>query len=875
MDNQNNNNKPRNNRQGWSVIINTTLLAIFVVMGLYSLMQDKNPQEISYYKFLKMVDDGKVDKVKISSSRIYITLKDGVSVKEELDDDDTTQNSTESATTENSTLQEAQDLADDLAKQLGVSESDMESTKEPDYYTGIVNDDSLPERLYNAGVDYEQEIPDTMSSIIFEMFVTVILPIVLLMILFNFLMKRMTKGGGMMGIGKSNAKVYVEKETGVTFQDVAGEDEAKESLQEVVDFLHNPGKYTGIGAKLPKGALLVGPPGTGKTLLAKAVAGEAKVPFFSLSGSAFVEMYVGVGASRVRDLFKQAQQMAPCIVFIDEIDAIGKSRDTAMGGGNDEREQTLNQLLAEMDGFDTNKGLLLLAATNRPEVLDPALLRPGRFDRRIIVDKPDLKGRVEILKVHSKDVKMDETVDLEAIALATSGAVGSDLANMINEAAINAVKHGRQVVSQKDLFEAVEVVLVGKEKKDRIMSNEERRIVSYHEVGHALVSALQKDAEPVQKITIVPRTMGALGYVMQTPEEEKFLNTKKELEAMLVGALAGRAAEEIVFETVTTGASNDIEQATKIARAMITQYGMSEKFGLIGLESVQHRYLDGRAVMNCGEATAAEIDKEVMEMLKKAYDEAKSLLTENREALDKIAAFLIEKETITGKEFMKIFREVKGIPEPDESQEKKEDRKVMAKNMLFATLDTTVRKIHLPDKREFLLSDTVGFISKLPHNLVEAFHSTLEEVKFANLLLEVVDYSDEHYMDHMEVTRQTLKELGADEIPCIHVFNKCDIAKADGREDVPAELPHIGKDCIYMAAGQNIGLEELVQLISNHIYQDYVECTMLIPYTEGALVSYFNENATVKETEYEAEGTKITMSCLLKDLKKYKEYVIL
>lgn len=688
MDNQNNNNKPRNNRQGWSVIIITTLLAIFVVMGLYSLMQDKNPQEISYYKFLKMVDDGKVDKVKISSSRIYITLKDGVSVKEELDDDDTTQNSTESATTENSTLQEAQDLADDLAKQLGVSESDMESTKEPDYYTGIVNDDSLPERLYNAGVDYEQEIPDTMSSIIFEMFVTVILPIVLLMILFNFLMKRMTKGGGMMGIGKSNAKVYVEKETGVTFQDVAGEDEAKESLQEVVDFLHNPGKYTGIGAKLPKGALLVGPPGTGKTLLAKAVAGEAKVPFFSLSGSAFVEMYVGVGASRVRDLFKQAQQMAPCIVFIDEIDAIGKSRDTAMGGGNDEREQTLNQLLAEMDGFDTNKGLLLLAATNRPEVLDPALLRPGRFDRRIIVDKPDLKGRVEILKVHSKDVKMDETVDLEAIALATSGAVGSDLANMINEAAINAVKHGRQVVSQKDLFEAVEVVLVGKEKKDRIMSNEERRIVSYHEVGHALVSALQKDAEPVQKITIVPRTMGALGYVMQTPEEEKFLNTKKELEAMLVGALAGRAAEEIVFNTVTTGASNDIEQATKIARAMITQYGMSEKFGLIGLESVQHRYLDGRAVMNCGEATAAEIDKEVMEMLKKAYDEAKSLLTENREALDKIAAFLIEKETITGKEFMKIFREVKGIPEPDESQEKKEDRIVM-KSTEDAEVDNT------------------------------------------------------------------------------------------------------------------------------------------------------------------------------------------
>ena len=456
-----------------------------------------------------------------------------------------------------------------------------------------------------------------------------------------------------MGVGRSNAKMYVEKSTGVTFKDVAGQDEAKESLQEVVDFLHNPGKYTGIGAKLPKGALLVGPPGTGKTLLAKAVAGEAGVPFFSLSGSAFVEMYVGVGASRVRDLFKQAQQMAPCIIFIDEIDAIGKSRDSQLGG-NDEREQTLNQLLAEMDGFDTNKGLLLLAATNRPEILDPALLRPGRFDRRIIVDKPDLKGRVDVLKVHSKDVKMDETVNLEEIALATSGAVGSDLANMINEAAINAVKHGRSVVSQADLYEAVEVVLVGKEKKDRIMSQKERRIVSYHEVGHALVSALQKDAEPVQKITIVPRTMGALGYVMHTPEEEKFLNTKAELDAMLVGMLGGRAAEEIVFDTVTTGASNDIEQATRLARSMVTQYGMSEKFGLIGLESIQNRYLDGRAVMNCGEATAAEIDQEVMKILKESYAEAKRLLSEHRETMDQIAEFLIEKETITGKEFMKI-----------------------------------------------------------------------------------------------------------------------------------------------------------------------------------------------------------------------------
>lgn len=670
MDNNNNNkNNPRNNRQGWGVILFTTLLALFIVMALYSLMQDKDPEEISYDKFLKMVDEGQVEKVKIDASRIYITLKEGALKEGELEE------------SKDSMENELQDMRDHLLSQMeGSGGGNGDKERAPDYFTGTVEDDTLSERLYKAGVEYSQAIPDTASVMMMEIFITVILPLVLLGVVFSLVMRNMTKGGGMMGIGKSNAKVYVEKETGVTFQDVAGQDEAKESLQEVVDFLHNPGKYTGIGAKLPKGALLVGPPGTGKTLLAKAVAGEAKVPFFSLSGSAFVEMYVGVGASRVRDLFKQAWQMAPCIVFIDEIDAIGKSRDTAMGGGNDEREQTLNQLLAEMDGFDTNKGLLLLAATNRPEVLDPALLRPGRFDRRIIVDKPDLKGRVDTLKVHSKDVKMDETVDLEAIALATSGAVGSDLANMINEAAINAVKDGRQVVSQKDLFDAVEVVLVGKEKKDRIMSEEERRIVSYHEVGHALVSALQKDAEPVQKITIVPRTMGALGYVMQTPEEEKFLNTKKELEAMLVGMLAGRAAEEIVFETVTTGASNDIEKATKIAREMITQYGMSEKFGLIGLESVQHRYLDGRAVMNCGDATAAEIDAEVMLMLKNAYAEAKRLLQENREVLDKIAEFLIEKETITGKEFMKIFREVKGLPEPEEGEEgreKKENRIAM------------------------------------------------------------------------------------------------------------------------------------------------------------------------------------------------------
>ena len=633
MDNQNNRNSNRNNqndnknnkpnRQGVSFVLLIALITTFLVLSLYQFQKTSSAEEITYDKFLNMIKHHKVQEVMISSDKIMIKAK----------------------------------------KEKG-------ETTAKEYYTGVVDDNTLSERLYEAGIKYEQEIPDTTSMMVLNVIAT-FLPIVLIVAMFYWSFKRMSKGGGMMGIGKSNAKMYVEKETGVTFKDVAGQDEAKESLQEVVDFLHNPGKYTGVGAKLPKGALLVGPPGTGKTLLAKAVAGEAKVPFFSLSGSAFVEMYVGVGASRVRDLFKQAQQMAPCIIFIDEIDAIGKSRDNQLGG-NDEREQTLNQLLAEMDGFDTNKGLLLLAATNRPEILDPALLRPGRFDRRIIVERPDLKGRVEVLKVHAKDVRMDETVDLEEIALATSGAVGSDLANMINEAAINAVKHGRNAVSQKDLFEAVEVVLVGKEKKDRIMSQEERRIVSYHEVGHALVSALQKDSEPVQKITIVPRTMGALGYVMQTPEEEKFLNTKKELEAMLVGMLGGRAAEEIVFDTVTTGASNDIEKATKIARSMITQYGMSEKFGLIGLESIQNRYLDGRAVMNCGEATAAEIDQEVMEMLKKAYDEAKRLLTEHREALDKIAAFLIEKETITGKEFMKIFHEVEGI-DPD-APKKTEER---------------------------------------------------------------------------------------------------------------------------------------------------------------------------------------------------------
>ena len=535
------------------------------------------------------------------------------------------------------------------------------------YYTAIVGDDTLTERLRQMGVEVWGYVPDN-SGFLMELLLYYILPLVAFWVLLSFLFRKMGKGGGPMGVGKSNAKVYVQKATGITFKDVAGEDEAKESLQEVVDFLHNPGKYTGIGAKLPKGALLVGPPGTGKTLLAKAVAGEAGVPFFSLAGSDFIELYVGVGASRVRDLFKEASKNAPCIIFIDEIDAIGRSRDSKYGGGNEEREQTLNQLLSEMDGFDTSKGILILGATNRPEILDKALLRPGRFDRRIIVDKPDLKGRVEILKVHAKDVKMDETVDLDAIALATSGAVGADLANMINEAAINAVKGGREFVSQKDLFDAVEQVLVGKEKKDRIMSKEERKIVSYHEVGHALVSALQKNSEPVQKITIVPRTMGALGYVMHVPEEEKYLNTEAELRDMLVGLVAGRAAEELVFETVTTGAANDIEKATNIARSMVTLYGMSKRFGLVGLSTVESKYLEGREVMNCGDETAAQVDAEVIAILKESYDKAKALLSENRELMDKLAAFLIEKETITGKEFMQIFRKEKGIPEPEEEK---------------------------------------------------------------------------------------------------------------------------------------------------------------------------------------------------------------
>ena len=621
--NQNRNNGKRPSGQSIGVLVLILLLTLGIVTWMNSLVRNSSTEKLGYNEFIQMLENGEVESVTYSGNRLVITPK-----------------------------------AD--------SKNYSRFTQ---YYTVMIPDDNLADRLLDSGVEIDRE--ENTGSSILSFIVGWVLPSALMIGLLYFMFNRMGGGNGIMGVGKSNAKVYVQKETGVTFADVAGEDEAKESLVEIVDFLHNPQKYTRIGAKLPKGALLVGPPGTGKTLLARAVAGEAHVPFYSLSGSDFVEMFVGVGASRVRDLFKQAQQSAPCIIFIDEIDAIGRSRDSRFGG-NDEREQTLNQLLAEMDGFDPSKGLLVMAATNRPEILDPALLRPGRFDRRVIVDKPDLKGRINILKVHSKDVRLDESVDFEEIALATSGAVGADLANMMNEAAINAVKHGRQAVSQKDLFEAVELVLVGKEKKDRILSQEERRIVSYHEVGHALVTALQKDAEPVQKITIVPRTMGALGYVMQVPEEEKYLNTKKELEAMLVVSLAGRAAEELVFETVTTGAANDIEQATRIARAMVTQYGMSEKFGLMGLATQENQYLTGRTVLNCGDATAAEIDTEVMRMLKEAYGEAKRLLAENRDAMDQIAEFLIEKETITGKEFMKIFRKVKGIPEPPEEEQHEE-----------------------------------------------------------------------------------------------------------------------------------------------------------------------------------------------------------
>ena len=629
MPNNQNNRQPQNggnrNRQSFMLVLICILMGLLGMSFFSGALGNSSSREITYDRFISMLENEQVESVEIEQSTLVITPKT----------------------------------------------TGSEAVQGMTYYTTMTEDETaLTQRLDQAGVEFRRK-PTSVASSIVSTLLSFLIPFVLVMLFMSMLMSRMGRGsGGIMGVGKSRAKTYVQQETGVTFKDVAGEDEAKESLQEVVEFLHNPGKYTAIGAKLPKGALLVGPPGTGKTLLAKAVAGEAHVPFFSLSGSEFVEMFVGVGASRVRDLFEEAKKNAPCIIFIDEIDAIGKKRDSGQYGGNDEREQTLNQLLAEMDGFEASKGLLILAATNRPEVLDPALLRPGRFDRRVIVDRPDLKGRVNILKVHSKDVAMDESVDLEAVALATSGAVGSDLANMINEAAILAVKRGRRAVSQKDLLDAVEVVLVGKEKKDRILSQEERRIVSYHEVGHALLTALQKNAEPVQKITIIPRTMGALGYVIQVPEEEKYLNSKKELEARIVIALGGRAAEEIVFDTVTTGAANDIEQATKICRAMITQYGMSEKFGLMGLATQENQYLDGRMILNCGDETATEVDHEVMKMLKESYDKALELLRAHRPALDEIAEFLIKKETITGEEFMRIFRRVEGLPEEIESKQR-------------------------------------------------------------------------------------------------------------------------------------------------------------------------------------------------------------
>ncbi len=699
------NDGPQAPKQSFVLLFIAVLVTLVCASFFMRVFSGDSSEEISYTEFVNMVENGDVKSVTIDSDRIVIYPKTEQEKKKEQEAaaKENTTDSTESSqasssdgtagtsgnadtakTAHSSGTASASDAApfSDAANagnpssasnydisnywMLGMAQAQTPIT----YYTGKVeDDDTLTARLLEYGVDVSGDVPDS-SSMILSLILTYVLPIILFWGLLSLLFRRMNKGGGLMGgFNKSNAKEYVQKDTGITFKDVAGEDEAKESLQEVVDFLHNPGRYAKIGAKLPKGALLVGPPGTGKTLLAKAVAGEAHVPFFSLSGSDFIELYVGVGASRVRDLFKEAAKNAPCIIFIDEIDAIGRSRDSKYGGGNEEREQTLNQLLSEMDGFDTSKGILVLGATNRPEILDKALLRPGRFDRRIIVDRPDLKGRVAILKVHAKDVKMDETVDLDAIALATSGAVGSDLANMINEAAINAVKEHREYVNQKDLFEAVEQVLVGKEKKDRVMNAQERRIVSYHEVGHALISAVQKNSEPVQKITIVPRTMGALGYVMQVPEEEKFLNTKAELHDMIVGLLGGRAAEELKFETVTTGASNDIEKATSIARNMVTQYGMSDRFGLMGLATVESQYLEGRSVLNCSDVTAAGVDEEVRKILEQCYEEAKKILSENLDVMDQIADYLIQRETITGKEFMKIYRKAKGMPEEETQTE--------------------------------------------------------------------------------------------------------------------------------------------------------------------------------------------------------------
>ena len=757
---KNNQNRGPNNRKGNQqgdqnpkkqnllVFLIATLISLVMMSYFMKSMDGSTSKEIPYNEFVTMLEAGEVESVYIGSDRIVIYP-----------------------------VEEEKTQPQSLTMMM------MQMQNEFTYYTGRAeSNDTLTQRLLDAEVQIEPEIPES-SNLLMDMLFTYVLPLVLVWVVFGFIMKRMGGGGGPMGVGKSNAKVYVQKETGVTFKDVAGEDEAKESLQEVVDFLHNPGRYAKIGAKLPKGALLVGPPGTGKTLLAKAVAGEAHVPFFSLTGSDFIELYVGVGASRVRDLFKEATKNAPCIIFIDEIDAIGRSRDSRYGGGgNEEREQTLNQLLSEMDGFDTSKGILILGATNRPEILDKALLRPGRFDRRIIVDKPDLKGRVEILKVHAKDVKMDETVDFDAIALATSGAVGSDLANMINEAAINAVKEGREYVSQKDLFDAVEQVLVGKEKKDRIMSKEERKIVSYHEVGHALISALQKNSEPVQKITIVPRTMGALGYVMHVPEEEKYLNTEAELRDRLVSILGGRAAEEIVFDTVTTGAANDIEKATDIAKAMVTQYGMSKRFGLMGLATIQNKYLDGSATLNCSDVTAAAVDEEVKDMLKESYEQALALLRENREVMDKLAEFLIEKETITGKEFMKIFREIKGIPEPKE--DKKEESSIDKEVISDVDVVTETKVEEVVENKEETSED------EIIDNEVEMPTESFEE------LFQMAKEAGESQDDEAQESKPELEESLSD-IQIEEKFGTMSEAKADEKPEIRGNYSKASADKLW------------------------------------------------------------------------------
>ena len=680
----NNNNGMPPRKQSLMFLVIAVLLTLISMSLFMNFFSSDASQEITYDEFIQKLEAGEIAKVEIQSDQLLIIPKS-----------EATQNQTQTDS--------FQDLYTPALNMFG------QTTPQLTYYTGITETgDKLVERLTKAGVEIKTYIPDN-SGWILSILLTYVLPILLIWFLLSFAYRKMAGGGGPMGVGKSNAKVYVQKETGVTFDDVAGVDEAKESLVEVVDFLHDPSKYTKIGAKLPKGALLVGPPGTGKTLLAKAVAGEAHVPFFSLTGSDFIELYVGVGASRVRDLFREANKNAPCIIFIDEIDAIGRSRDSKYGGGNEEREQTLNQLLSEMDGFDPSKGVLVLGATNRPEILDKALLRPGRFDRRIIVERPDVKGREAILRVHAKDVKMDETVDLKEIALATAGSVGSDIANMINEAAINAVKNKREYVSQKDLMESIEQVIAGKEKKDRIMSKEERKIVSYHEIGHALVTALQKNTEPVQKITIIPRTMGALGYVLQVPEEEKYLESNVELKQKLVIYMGGRAAESIVFGSITSGASNDIEQATNLAKNMITRYGMSEKFGPMGLATIENQYLSGNARLECSDVTAAQIDEEVKKMLSESYETARNLLMENREVMDKLAEFLIEKETITGKEFMKIFRELKGIPEPEEeTEEQKEEKPEDADNESANDKETEDKEIKETENIEATEEETAG-----------------------------------------------------------------------------------------------------------------------------------------------------------------------